>query len=435
MGSYVPCSLEETVAELASIGRSSIDALYQAVPKEVYLKELPMAKGESEMEVLKDLKKMAAKNTVYDSIFRGAGAYHHYIPAIVSQVISKEAFRTTYTPYQAEISQGILQSIFEYQTMICELTSMDVSNASVYDGATAAAESVFMCQERKRSKVLVCGKIHPEVLAVMKTYCESRSVALVEIPAKDGTTDLAALKENLTPDTACVYVQSPNYYGLIEDAESIISLAHEAGAKAVMSVSPISLGLMKTPGEYGADISVGDGQALGIPLSFGGPYMGFMTCTSKMMRKLPGRIVGETKDSEGRRAYVLTLQAREQHIRREKASSNICSNEALCTMAAGAYLAALGPSGMEEVASLCYDKAHYLASELAKIGYTRVYDKLFFDEFLTTSPIDPAEVEQKLAARGILGGLAVDGGILWCATEMNSREEIDTLVSLLKGDE
>ena len=435
MGSYVPCSPEETEAELHEIGLSSLDDLYQAVPKEVYLKKLPLPEGKSEMEVLRLLKAMAGKNTIFSSIFRGAGAYNHYIPAIVKQVISKEAFRTTYTPYQAEISQGILQSIFEYQTMICQLTGMDVSNASVYDGATAAAESIFMCQERKRSKVLVCGAIHPEVLAVMKTYCESRSVELVEVPAKDGTTDLDALKGNLSADTAMVYFQSPNYYGLIEDGDAITAASHEAGAKVVMSVSPIALGLMKTPGEYGVDIAVGDGQALGMPLSFGGPYMGFMTCTSKMMRKLPGRIVGETVDHEGRRCFVLTLQAREQHIRREKASSNICSNEALCTMTAGAYLGALGPDGMKTVATLCYDKAHYLADELEKIGFKKVYDKPFFDEFLTEAPSNAAEIEKKLASHGILGGLSVDGYILWCATEMNSKEEIDTLISILKGDE
>lgn len=433
MGNYVPASEEETKKMLDFLGLSSLDDLYRDVPKEVYKKELPLPRGKSEMEVLREMKGLGQKNRPFTTIFRGAGAYDHYIPAIVKQVISKEAFRTTYTPYQAEISQGILQSIFEYQTMISELTGMDVSNASVYDGATAAAEAIFMCLDRKKNSVLASGAMHPQVLEVMKTYCDNRHVDFQVIPVKDGRTDAEKLAEVAGDSTAAVIFQNPNFFGLIEDGDSLVSLAHGVKAKAIMSVSPLSLGLLKTPGEYGADIAVGDGQELGLPLSFGGPYMGFMTCREKLMRKLPGRIVGETEDSRGNRCFVLTLQAREQHIRREKASSNICSNEALCTMACGAYMAALGPAGMKEAASQCYAKAHYLAGELEKIGYTLKYKFPFFDEFVTDSPLPPKEVEKLLAAEGILSGLPVGEGILWCATEMDSKEEMDRLVSILKG--
>lgn len=433
MGNYVSASEEETKEMLDFLGLSSMDDLYRDVPRDVYRSRLPLPAGKSEMEVIREIRNLGAKNRRFTSIFRGAGAYSHYIPAVVKQVISKEAFRTTYTPYQAEISQGILQSIFEYQTMISELTGMDVSNASVYDGSTAAAEAIFMCLDRKKNSVLASGTMHPQVLEVMKTYCDSRRVDFHVIPAKEGQTDQEKLVEMADDGTAAIVFQSPNFFGLIEGGDALVSLAHEVKAKAVMSVSPLSLGILKTPGEYGADIAVGDGQELGLPLSFGGPYMGFMTCREKLMRKLPGRIVGETTDSRGNRCYVLTLQAREQHIRREKASSNICSNEALCTMACGAYMAALGPDGMKEAASQCYAKAHYLAGELEKIGFTLKYKGPFFDEFVTASPIPPQKVEEILEEKGILGGLPVDGGILWCATEMNSKDDMDEMVAILKG--
>ena len=334
MGSYIPSTRQERQEMLSAIGMSSTDELYAAVPESVRLKELNIPEGCTELEVREKITGMAGKNKVFSSIFRGAGAYNHYIPSIVKTVTSKEEFVTAYTPYQAEISQGVLQSIFEYQTEMCQLTGMDVSNASVYDGAVAAAEAVFMCQERKKQGVIVSGAVDPKVLAVIKTYCASRSVEVKVLPVADYATDIEALKSALDKTSACVYVQSPNYYGVIEDMEAVVAAAHEAGAKVIMGVNPIALGLLKTPGEYGVDIAVGEGQPLGMPLGFGGPYLGFMTATSAMVRKLPGRIVGETKDANGKRCYVLTLQAREQHIRREKASSNICSNEALCAMTA-----------------------------------------------------------------------------------------------------
>ena len=433
MASYIPSTGEERQAMLEAIGLTSIDQLYDVVPENVRVKDLDLPEGMSEMEVGQVMADLAEKNRTFRSIFRGAGAYRHYIPAIVKTVTSKEEFLTAYTPYQAEISQGVLQSIFEYQTQMCELTGMDVSNASVYDGASAAAEAVFMCQERKRSAVVFSGTVNPQVLRVVKTYCESRQVPVIVIPPKGCATDMDALKAAIADDTAAVYVQSPNFYGVVEDMDAVVAAAHDKGAKVIMGCNPIALGLLKTPGEYGADIAVGEGQPLGMPLAFGGPYLGFMTCKQAMMRKLPGRIVGETADHDGNRCYVLTLQAREQHIRREKASSNICSNQALCAMTASVYLAAMGPKGLRQAAENSAAHAHYLAQQIAPLRFAlKAPDKPFFHEFLTECPVDPDELCKKLEAKGILGGLPVDGGILWCCTECNSKAEIDGLVAALK---
>ncbi len=433
MGSYVPYTRQQQQQMLETIGLENIEQLYDVVPEEVRIEDLNLPQGKSELEVSQIMSELAGKNVVYQHIYRGAGAYHHYIPSIVKTVTSKEEFVTAYTPYQAEISQGVLQSIFEYQTQICELTGMDVSNASVYDGATAAADAVLMCQERKRSTVLISESSNPEVIEVVKTYCASRNVEVVVLPTSEGLTDLESLKEALNEKTAAVYVQSPNYYGLLEDMESVVSLTHEAGAKVVMGVNPISLGLLKTPGEYGADIAVGDGQPLGLSMAFGGPYLGFMACKKALMRKLPGRIVGQTVDHDGSRCFVLTLQAREQHIRREKASSNICSNQALCAMTASVYLAALGPKGLKQAAQSSGAHAHYLADRLTEIGFNLRYgSKPYFHEFMTDCPIDPDVLNQKLSEKGILGGLVVDDGILWCCTEMNSKKDIDSLIEIIK---
>ena len=315
MGSYIPSTGEERQAMLQAIGLTSTDQLFDVVPEAVRVKNLDLPEGLSEWEVSERMAALAGKNRVFRSVFRGAGAYRHYIPAIVKTVTSKEEFLTAYTPYQAEISQGVLQSIFEYQTQLCELTGMDVSNASVYDGAVAAAEAVFMCQERKRTGVIVSGAADPQTLAVIQTYCESRNVPVTVLPVDGCATDPAALQAVLAGDTAAVYVQSPNYFGVLEDMDAIVAAAHGAGAKVIMGVNPISLGLLKTPGEYGVDIAVGEGQPLGMPLSFGGPYLGFMTCKKAMMRKLPGRIVGQTTDGKAAGASSSPLQAREQHIR------------------------------------------------------------------------------------------------------------------------
>ena len=434
MGSYVPNTKQEQQAMLEDIGYGSMDDLFRDIPEEVKLnRELELSAGLSEMEVRKTMEKIAGKNKIYPTIFRGAGAYRHYIPAIVEEVLSKENFRTAYTPYQAEISQGILQSIFEYQTMICDLTGMDVSNASVYDGASAAAEGVAMCREKKRNKALVSATVLPWVLETVRTYCFGNGMELEVIPEKDGTTDLEWLKGHLDQETACVLIQHPNYYGTLEPAEAIGRAAHEAGAKFIMSVNPIVLGILKTPGEYGADVAVGEGQPLGLPLAFGGPYLGFMACTRAMMRKLPGRIVGETKDRNGKTGYVLTLQAREQHIRREKASSNICSNQALCALAVSVYLAAMGNEGLEQAAVSSMSKAHYFAKQLAQAGYRTENPGEFFHEFVTVSETPSEKALRMLEAHDILGGLPLDDHrILWCCTEMNTKAEMEEAGRILK---
>lgn len=437
MGSYVPSTAQERQEMLASIGLCSIDELFYHIPDSLKLKgELNLPSGKSELEVCRTMEHIAAQNIVFDSIFRGAGAYDHYIPAIVKSVTGKEEFVTAYTPYQAEISQGVLQSIFEYQTMICELTGMDVSNASVYDGATAAAEAVNMCCERSRNVVFCSAAAHPDTIEVVKTYCWASGHEFVLVPVKDGKTDWNSIVPQLDKKTsACLYIQSPNFFGQIEDVQQAAEAVHAVGAKLIMGCNPIALGLYKTPAELGTDIAVGEGQPLGMPLSFGGPYLGFMATTKAMMRKLPGRIVGETTDVDGKRAFVLTLQAREQHIRREKASSNICSNQALCAMTAAVYLAAVGPEGLKQVANLCYQKAHYLMQQLTAIpGITLRYQGPFFHEFVTDQG-DANRILLKLEQEGILGGLPLsDGGILWCATEKNSKEDIDRMVGIIRKE-
>lgn len=434
VGDFISSTGKQQEEMLRESGYDSFDAMFADVPDSVFLKNgIDIPEGLSEMEAGARMEEMAAKNRVFPHIFRGAGAYHHYIPAIVKNVTAKEDFLTAYTPYQAEISQGNLQAIFEFQTMICELTGLDVANASVYDGAAAAAESIFMCRERKRVRALVSATAPPEVRKVMATYCYGRDTELCVVPEKDGVTDVEALAAMLDETVACVYLQQPNYYGILEDAEQIGALAHEKGAKFVMGCNPIALAVIKTPAECGADVAVGEGQPLGMPLAFGGPYLGFMSATKEMMRKLPGRIVGETVDSEGRRGFVLTLQAREQHIRREKASSNICSNQALCALTASVYLSAMGAEGLTQAAVLSMSKAHYLQQELAKAGYAPVHDKPFFHEFVTECPVDADILMKHLEKQGYLGGLVLpENRILWCATEMNTRREMDELVRLAK---
>ena len=434
MGSYIPSTREERLAMLESIGMHSFDELYADIPEALRLKDgLSLPSGLSELEVAQKIEEIAGKNTRFSHIFRGAGSYQHYIPAIVKQVTSKEEFVTAYTPYQAEISQGLLQSIFEYQTMICELTGMDVSNASVYDGATAAAEAAAMCRDRKRGTICVSASVDPKTISVIRTYCFGSGAPLVILPEKDGLTDMESWNAMDTSSIACLIIQTPNYHGLIEDGAAIANAVHNSGAKLIASCNPIALGLLETPGEFGADVAVGEGQPLGLPMGFGGPYLGFMASTKDMMRKLPGRIVGQTTDVDGKRAYVLTLQAREQHIRREKASSNICSNEALCAMTAAVYLSAMGSAGLEKVAASCMANARYLLEELTALGFTRKYTGEFFHEFVTICPCDAAVLSEKLAAHGYLSGLVTgQTEMLWCTTEMNTKSEIDGLIAVIK---
>ena len=430
MGSYLSSTDHQQKAMLDEIGYKDYDDLFGCVPDSVKLKgRLSIPEGKSELELRRQMESLAGKNRVFDHVFRGAGAYRHYIPAIVKAVVSKEEFVTAYTPYQAEISQGVLQSIFEFQTMICELTGLDAANASVYDGASAAAEAVAMCRERKRTRAVVSAAAHPDVISTIRTYSFGAGTEVAAAPAENGVTDLTGL---LDETTACVYVQQPNFFGQLEDLPALAAQVHAAGARLIVGVNPAALGVLESPGACGADIAVGEGQPLGLPLSWGGPYLGFMAASQSLMRRLPGRIVGETRDSQGERAFVLTLQAREQHIRREKASSNVCSNEALCALTASVYLSLMGPDGLRQVGEQCHAKAHYLAAELCRLpGVSLRYPGPFFHEFVTDLP-EPQKVLSALEARGILGGWPVEGGLLWCATEKQSRAELDEAVSIVK---
>ena len=434
MGSYIPSTPQEREEMLRALGLQDFRDLYRDVPQEMYLDGGPdIPAGMSECEVNRAVSAMAAKNRVFSTVLRGAGAYDHYIPSIAKFIPNKEEFLTAYTPYQAEMSQGVLQSIFEYQTMICELTGMDVSNASVYDGATAAAEAAAMCRDRKRRVTLVSAAAHPDTINTIRTYCYGTGDEMRIVPMKDGRTDPDALREMLGDDVASFYVQQPNFYGQFEAAETLGEIVHDHGAMYIMGCHPISLAIVKTPRDCGADVAVGEGQPLGMPLSFGGPYLGYMATTAKHMRKLPGRIVGETTDSKGERAYVLSLQAREQHIRREKAGSNICSNQALCALTASVYMAAMGPDGMAEAARQSMAKAHYLAEGLTAIeGVTLRYTGPFFHEFVTDMP-RADEVLDALEKADILGGLPVEnGGILWCATEKADRAALDRAIAICR---
>ena len=430
MAGYLPAAAAERAAQYAALGLSGPEALYRDVPESVRLTApLNLPPPQSELEVRRTLEALAEQNLRFRTILRGAGAYDHYIPAAVSRIASKEEFVTAYTPYQAEISQGVLQSIFEFQTMICELTGLDAANASVYDGASAAAEAVAMCRERKRTRAVVSAAAHPDVISTIRTYSFGAGTEVAAAPAENGVTDLTGL---LDETTASVYVQQPNFFGQLEDLPALAAQVHAAGARLIVGVNPAALGVLESPGACGADIAVGEGQPLGLPLSWGGPYLGFMAASQSLMRRLPGRIVGETRDSQGERAFVLTLQAREQHIRREKASSNVCSNEALCALTASVYLSLMGPDGLRQVGEQCHAKAHYLAAELCRLpGVSLRYPGPFFHEFVTDLP-EPQKVLSALEARGILGGWPVEGGLLWCATEKQSRAELDEAVSIVK---
>ena len=436
MGSYLALTDADRAEMLAALGIGNISELFSSIPEEVRIKDLKLPPGLSEMEVSRAISGMAEKNRVFPVVFRGAGAYKHYIPAAVKRITSNETFITAYTPYQAEISQGILQSIFEYQSMICELTGMDVSNASVYDGASAAAEAVNMCRDRSRQGIYISACAHPQVIQCVKTYCAGYGIPVNIIPkASDGRTDKEALQKILSESgsgAAGIYIQNPNFFGLIEDVPAFAEITHAAGALLVAGVNPISLGLLENPGIQGADIAVGEGQPLGMPLAFGGPYLGFMACKTPFMRRLPGRIIGETTDSKGERAFVLTLQAREQHIRREKASSNICSNEAHCALTAAVYLAIMGGEGFAEAARQCHAKAAYAAGLISAIpGFSLVYGGEFFHEFVTRGP-DAKKTLELLEKHGVLGGYPLtENEILWCVTEANTKVDIDALAGLL----
>ncbi len=441
MGQYIPHTEAERRDMLAALGLGEMKELFSDIPESVILKDgLHLPEGLSQMEVLDAMKALASQNKAYSLTLRGAGSYDHYIPAVVSRIAAKEEFVTAYTPYQAEMSQGVLQSIFEFQSLLCELTQMDASNASVYDGATAAAEAAVMCRERKRTVTLVSGAVHPDTLATIRTYCYGTRDELRVVPMKDGVTDAEALKALLTEEVACLYLQQPNFYGLLEDAQGLFAAAKAAGVKCILGTNPMTLSVLPSGKEVGADIVCGDAQPFGLPMAFGGPSLGFITATAAMQRRLPGRIVGQTTDSEGRRAFVLTLQAREQHIRREKAASNICSNQAHCALTAAVYLTYMGPSNLEEVASQSMAKAHYLGLQLCAIpGVSLKHSGPYFHEFVTTLPVAAAKVEAALDSAGILSGLPLGhagtpegNDMLWCVTEKANKAALDKVVTLVK---
>jgi glycine dehydrogenase subunit 1 len=436
---YFPHTDEDVRGMLNKIGVETLDDLYAEVPDNIKFKgeyELPAAM--SEMEIRSFFEGLGRKNTPL-TVFAGAGVYDHYTPSVIPSIVERSEFLTSYTPYQAEISQGTLHYIFEYQSMMAELTGMDVSNASMYDGTTATAEAVMMAVAagKKCNKVLVSSTIDPKILKVVDTYAHFHGIEIEMIQAKDGITDKDDMKSKITKGgVAGVVVQQPNYYGIIEDYSGYAETCHENKALLVMNSVAADLAILKTPGEWGADIAVGDGQSLGIPMCFGGPSVGYMCCTEKLIRKMPGRIVGMTKDNRGQRAFVLTLQAREQHIRRQKATSNICSNESLMALYVTIYMSLMGKEGLKEAANLSYAGAHYLYDELLNTGhFKKVYDAPFFNEFCVRYDGDVDALQHIFTVNGMMGGVKVDNDIIMFAvTEKRTKREIDDLVSIAKED-
>jgi len=426
---------------LRSVGVNSFDDLIADIPEEIRLKRaLDILPASDELEVRKLLEGLASANrstSEYVS-YLGGGAYDHFIPIAIKTIVSRSEFYTAYTPYQAEVSQGTLQAIYEYQSLVCRLYDMDVTNASMYDGATALAEAVLMAMNvTGRNQVVVAGKLHPYNSSVLKTYLEaSGHHAVIQNALQDGVGDLAALKEIVTESVAAVVVQQPNFYGCLEDVETIGVLAHAKGALFVVSADPLSLGVLAAPGSYGADIAVGEGQPLGNPQSFGGPYLGIFTVKQPLVRKIPGRLVGMTKDRDGEDGFILTLQTREQHIRREKATSNICSNQALNALQAAVYLSLLGKEGLQQVAAQSVQKAHYLAGKIAAIpGFSLKFSAPFFREFVVETPIPAALVVERMLEKKVFAGydLAVhsETGLLVAVTEKRTKAELDAFVANL----
>ena len=428
---YFPQTEEDIRVMLERIGVNSLDDLYADVPQDfIYKGEYDLPSAMSEQQVRDWFEGLAAKNTKL-KVFVGQGAYDHYVPSVIPYITSRSEFLTAYTPYQCEISQGTLRYIFEWQSMICTLTGLDVANASMYDGPTAAAEAVRMCvaSTKKRNSVIVSAYLLPNVLATIKTYAKYAGINIVV------SDDVAADVSEGVLDLAGVIVPSINRYGVIEDHTGLADLVHSHGALLVEYCDPSALAVLKTPAEWGADIAVGDGQSLGIPLCYGGPYVGFMACTTALMRKLPGRIVGQTADASGKRCYVLTLQAREQHIRREKATSNICSNESLMALWCTVYLSLMGPEGMRKVNSLSCEGAHYLYDGLLKTGkFEAVFDKPFLKEFVLKPLVDVEKLQKALLDAGYFAALQTEEGfVTFCVTEKASKEDLDEIVNIVKS--
>ncbi len=430
---------------LDAIGAESIDELFEQIPAEQQLGrplKLPPAMGE--LELTQHMTSLSAKNLHAENstCFLGGGSYDHFVPSVIDDIASRGEFYTSYTPYQAEVSQGNLQAMFEYQTLICQLTGMDISNASLYDGGSAVAEAVLLCMSatRRGDKVVTSESVHPEYRQILETYFTCIGAELVTIPSKEGTTDMAQLEAAVDDKTACVLLQSPNFFGCIEDIPAAVEIAHEVGALMSLSFDPISLGLLRRPGEMGVDVAVAEGQSLGTPMQYGGPYLGVMTCAEKFVRRLPGRVAGQTVDRRGKRCWVLTLQAREQHIRRDKATSNICTNQGLFALRAAIYLAVMGPNGMQNAAELCAQKARYALDQItANERFSSAFPQRTFKEFVIRGHLN--EVESLLAharGKGVLAGIPLRKWMpeladcfLVSVTEQRTKQEIDQLANCL----
>ena len=444
---FNPHTVDDRDHMITTIGASSLEELFTPVPDAVRFPTLQLPRRLTEMEAADRLAHLAAKNVIPApaDVFLGAGSYQHYVPASVNQIISRGEFYTAYTPYQPEVAQGTLQVIYEFQSMVAELLGLDVANASMYDGGTALAEGalITVSSSRKRDRIVLSHTVHPAYRAVIKTYAEGTGIEIVDLTER--STALTCTSDDIRPwlddRLACVVVQYPNFFGAIEDVEDMAAAVHAAGASLVVSTYPVALGLLKSPGELGADVAAAEGQPLGVAQSYGGPYVGLLACRQSFVRQMPGRLAGETVDSQGKRGFVLTLQAREQHIRREKATSNICTNQGLMATAATVYMATVGPQGFREVANASYQHAHYLFDRLRQVdGYRPAYDAPFFNEFTITCPDSAAATNERLLAEGLVGGLDLgsfdrekEDKLLLCATELNSRASIDRLVAILSS--
>ena len=431
---YFPHTDEELKTMLAKAGVDNLDGLYAQIPHDIRFKgEYNIPSQMSEIEIRRLMESLGNKNKQL-TCFAGFGAYDHYTPAVIPNILARSEFLTSYTPYQAEISQGTLHYIFEYQSMMAELTGMDISNASMYDGATATAEAMIMAVAagKKVNKVLISEGLNPKTMEVVSTYALHKGIDIDMIPLKEGTTDLDLIQSKLNEGgVAGVIVQQPNVFGIVEDFSGFADACHDHKALFVINSVASDLALLKTPAEWGADIAVGDAQSLGIPLQFGGPYLGYMCTTEKLMRKMPGRIVGMTRDNRGQRAFVLTLQAREQHIRRQKATSNICSNQSLMALFVTVYLSLMGKQGLKDVAKLSFDGAHYLCQRLIETGkFKLVYDKPFFNEFYLSYDGDDNQLYQRFIDAGFLGGVRYEDGFIFAVTENRTKEEIDNFVKI-----
>jgi len=434
---FIPITDEEQQEMLKRIGMNFEDFI-ESIPEEIRIKSrFNLAPPLSEMGVTKLLKEIASKNKAQDYIyFLGGGAYDHYIPSVINHILIRPEFYTAYTPYQPEVSQGTLQSIFEYQSMICDLTGMDVTNASMYDGATALAEAIHMARNiTGKNRAIISPTIHPYYQRVIKTYTEGMDIPLIYPESSNGKVSIDSIEKHIDDDTACVVVQHPNFFGILEDVEEISDIAHRHNTFFNVSYNPISLGILKAPDEYGADIATGEGQPLGLPLSFGGPYLGLFSAKKEFIRKMPGRIIGHTVDKNGKKGFVMTLQTREQHIRRGQATSNICTNNGLCALAGVVYLAIMGKNGIYEVANQCAQKAHYLKKELQDKGAEFPFNAPFFNEFVLKTKIDTASFVKKMIERGILPGIPLEkfnpnwkNYLLVSVTEKRSKEEINKYI-------